>query len=76
MLSNEMVEKIKKMRKGDKFSKTISISTIGLKRAKVMMQKLSIDAEYEFKISFFIDYLIDLFYETNKKTIFKMGVEK
>lgn len=71
-----MVEKIKKMRKGDKFSKTISISAIGLKRAKTMMQKLSIDAEYEFKISFFFDYLIDLFYESNKKTIFKMEATK
>lgn len=76
MLSTEIVDKIKKQRKGTKISKTLSISAIGLKRAETMMQKLSLDAEHKIKISFFVDFLIDLFYESNKKTIFNMKGER
>ena len=75
MLSTEIIDKIKNVRKGVKIAKTVSISAVGLKRAETMMQKLSLDAHKEIKISFFIDFLIDLFYESNKKTIFSMEQE-
>ena len=69
---DEKFEAKKKIRKGQKIPKTVSLSVYGLKRASTMMKKLSLDVHSEIKISFFIDMLIDLFYESNKKTIFSM----